>query len=161
MATNPSNIFDTAGIRLKEDACVVIVRTAWNAEIVDKLEEGAARVLASHQIRVETVTVPGAVEIGFAIQHHYRSVAHKPDAYIALGCVLRGGTPHFEFVSKAVTDAVNQLNLTLPVPTIFGVLTVDNKQQATERIGGSHGHKGEEAAVTAIHMIHWSSSLKV
>jgi 6,7-dimethyl-8-ribityllumazine synthase len=59
-----------------------------------------------------------------------------------LGCVIRGDTPHFDYVCKAVTDGVVQLNLLLPVPTIFGVLTVDNELQATERIGGKHGHKG-------------------
>jgi 6,7-dimethyl-8-ribityllumazine synthase len=73
-----------------------------------------------------------------------------------LGCVIRGDTPHFDYVCKAVTDGVVQLNLLLPVPTIFGVLTVDNELQATERIGGKHGHKGEEAAVTAIKMINLS-----
>ena len=77
----------------------------------------------------------------------------KPDAFIALACVIRGDTPHFDYVCKAVTDGVVQLNLLLPVPTIFGVLTVDNEDQAKERIGGKHGHKGEEAAVTAVKMI--------
>ncbi len=67
--------------------------------------------------------------------------------------MVRGDTPHFDYVCKAVTDGVVQLNLTLPVPTIFGVLTVDNEEQAKERIGGKHGHKGEEAAITAIKMI--------
>jgi 6,7-dimethyl-8-ribityllumazine synthase len=67
--------------------------------------------------------------------------------------VIRGGTPHFDYVCKAVTDGVTQLNLSLPIPTIFGVLTVDNEEQAKERIGGIHGHKGEEAAVTAVKMI--------
>ena len=66
---------------------------------------------------------------------------------------VRGDTPHFDYVCKAVTDGVVQLNLSLPVPTIFGVLTVDNQQQIDERTGGKHGHKGEEAAVTAIKMI--------
>ena len=84
----------------------------------------------------------------------------KPDAFIALGCVIRGGTPHFEYVCKAVTDGVMQLNLLLPVPTIFGILTVDNEEQAKERIGGIHGHKGEEAAITAIKMISVNQSFK-
>jgi 6,7-dimethyl-8-ribityllumazine synthase len=66
---------------------------------------------------------------------------------------LRGDTPHFEYVCRAVTDGVLQLNLSLPIPTIFGILTVDNQQQADERTGGKHGHKGEEAAVTAMKMI--------
>jgi 6,7-dimethyl-8-ribityllumazine synthase len=67
--------------------------------------------------------------------------------------VVRGDTPHFEYVCKAVTDGVVQLNLSLPIPTIFGVLTVDNQQQIDERTGGVHGHKGEEAAITAMKMI--------
>ena len=82
-----------------------------------------------------------------------RARKKKADAFIALGCVIRGDTPHFDYVCKAVTDGVVQLNLLLPVPTIFGVLTVDNEEQAKERIGGRHGHKGEEAAITAIKMI--------
>ncbi|MBA3675703.1 MAG: 6,7-dimethyl-8-ribityllumazine synthase, partial [Chitinophagaceae bacterium] len=74
-------------------------------------------------------------------------------AFIALGCVLRGDTPHFDYVCKAVTDGVIQLNLSLPVPTIFGVLTVDNDKQALDRVGGVHGNKGEEAAISALKMI--------
>jgi 6,7-dimethyl-8-ribityllumazine synthase len=66
---------------------------------------------------------------------------------------VRGDTPHFDYVCKAVTDGVVQLNLLLPVPVIFGVLTVNNEEQAKERIGGKHGHKGEEAAITALKMI--------
>src|SRR5580658_6149866 len=98
----------------------------------------------------------GAFEIPFGIRaywdvHKYRD--DRPQAFIALGCVLRGDTPHFEYVCRAVTDGILQLNMTLPLPTIFGVLTVDNQQQADERIGGKHGHKGEEAAVTALKMI--------
>lgn len=82
------------------------------------------------------------------------------DAFIALGCVIKGDTPHFEYVCKAVTDGVGTLNLTMPVPTIFGVLTVNDEQQAMERIGGKHGHKGEEAAMTALKMISLLKSLK-
>jgi 6,7-dimethyl-8-ribityllumazine synthase len=66
---------------------------------------------------------------------------------------LRGDTPHFDYVCKAVTDGVLHLNFILPVPTIFGVLTVDNRQQADERIGGVHGNKGEEAAISALKMM--------
>ena len=73
--------------------------------------------------------------------------------FIALGCVLRGDTPHFDYVCKAITDGIVQLNLALPVPTIYGILTVDNQQQIDERTGGKHGHKGKEAAVTALKMI--------
>jgi 6,7-dimethyl-8-ribityllumazine synthase len=115
------------------------------------------RVLEKQQLqKIRVVTVPGAVEIPFGIKSYWeanRYWEYKPHAFIALGCVLRGDTPHFDYVCKAVTDGVLQLNLQLPVPTIFGVLTVDNQQQADERIGGKHGHKGEEAAITAIKMM--------
>ena len=87
------------------------------------------------------------------VWEHYKDKDEKPEAIIAFGAVIRGGTPHFDFVSKAVTDGILQLNLTLPIPVIFGVLTLDNEAQAWERLGGGHGHKGEEAAVTALKMI--------
>jgi 6,7-dimethyl-8-ribityllumazine synthase len=74
--------------------------------------------------------------------------------------VIRGDTPHFDYVCKAITDGVVHLNMHLPVPTIFGVLTVENEQQAKERIGGKHGHKGEEAGITAIKMISLVRSFK-
>jgi 6,7-dimethyl-8-ribityllumazine synthase len=105
--------------------------------------------------KITTITVPGAFEIPFAIKRFWDSRGKKkrPDAFIALGCVIRGDTPHFDYICKAVTDGVVQLNLSLPVPVIFGVLTVDNEEQAKERIGGKHGHKGEEAAITALKML--------
>lgn len=144
-----------AGI-LKKSACVVLVKTEWNSAIVDELENGCREKLAVYKIKkVITITVPGAFEIAFAIKNYWENAGKKkkPDAFIALGCVIRGDTPHFDYICRAVTDGVVQLNLLLPVPTIFGVLTVDNEEQAKERIGGKHGHKGEEAAVTAIKMM--------
>ncbi|HMO32429.1 MAG TPA: 6,7-dimethyl-8-ribityllumazine synthase [Lacibacter sp.] len=135
-------------------ACIVLVATEWNATIVQELEQGCRRVLAQYGVgKVETLLVPGAVEIPFAVQRHAALPGKPADAYITLGCVIRGDTPHFEYVCRSVTDGVSQLNLRLPVPVIFGVLTVENEQQALERIGGRHGHKGEEAAITALKMI--------
>jgi 6,7-dimethyl-8-ribityllumazine synthase len=145
-------------------ACVVIVKTEWNSAIVDELENGARKVLANKGVaNVITITVPGAVEIPFAIKSYWEVTKYKdvkPGAFIALGTVIRGDTPHFDYVCKAVTDGVTQLNLQLPVPTIFGVLTVDNDQQAKDRIGGKHGHKGEEAGITALKMISLVNSFK-
>jgi 6,7-dimethyl-8-ribityllumazine synthase len=141
---------------LNKDACIVLVKTEWNEAIVDQLERGCIAVLEKQGVKkIVVVTVPGAFEIPFAIKNYWERSGKKkrPDAFIALGCVIRGDTPHFDYVSKAITDGVLQLNLLLPVPTIFGVLTVDNEQQATERIGGKHGHKGEEAGMTALKMI--------
>lgn len=144
-----------AGIH-KKNACIVLVKTEWNAAIVDELEKGCREKLEVYKVKkIITITVPGAFEIPFAIKNYWVKTdkKKKPDAFVALGCVIRGDTPHFDYVCKAVTDGVIQLNLSLPVPTIFGVLTVDNELQAKERIGGKHGHKGEEAAITAIKMI--------
>lgn len=156
-ATGNNTLFNNTTGTLPKGACVVMVRTEWNAPIVDKLQEGCARLLAAHQVHnVKVLTVPGAFEIPFAIKSYWEAVRETtaaPHAFIALGCVLRGGTPHFEYVCDAVTSGIAQLNLQLPVPTIFGVLTLDTQQQADERTGGVHGHKGEEAAITAVKMM--------
>jgi 6,7-dimethyl-8-ribityllumazine synthase len=156
MSVNSSNLYNTTGIQLPKGACVVIVRTEWNSAIVDKLEEGSRKILDVHKVPYTILTVPGAFEISFVVKAYWeehKDKNNKPFAFITLGCVLRGDTPHFDYVCKAVTDGVVQLNLSLPVPTIFGILTVDNQQQADERIGGKHGNKGEEAANTALKMI--------
>lgn len=157
-----SQLIQTAAGILNRDACIVLIKTEWNAAIVDELERGCLRIFAQDkQVTTVTLTVPGAVEIPFIIQRYYKekTVAFRPDAFIALGCVVRGDTPHFEYVCETVTEGVLQLNLTLPVPVVFGVLTVNNEQQAIERIGGSHGHKGEEAALTALKMIALNRSI--
>jgi 6,7-dimethyl-8-ribityllumazine synthase len=160
-----SNLFKPgAGILNVRDACVVIVRTEWNADIVDALEKGCLDALREAEVKnYLVVSVPGAFEIPFGIKaywenHKYRD--DRPSIFIALGCVLRGDTPHFDYVCKAVTDGVVQLNMILPVPTIFGVLTVDNQQQAHDRIGGRQGNKGREAAMTALKMITLIKSFK-
>ena len=141
------------GIPEIKDAFVVIVKTEWNEAVVNKLEAGAKKILKQHQVKYATIVVPGAVEIPFAVKQHYAFSAKMPDAYITLGAVIQGDTPHFDFVCKLVTDGVLQLNLSLDVPVVFGVLTVLNQQQLLDRIGGTHGHKGEEAAITALKMI--------
>ena len=157
MALPGSNLLQIdKGTRQLAGAFIVLVKTEWNNAIVDQLEKGCVEVLQKNKVKkIETVTVPGAVEIPFGIKSFWDNIGKKkkPDAFIALGCVIRGGTPHFDYVCKAVTDGVVQLNLILPVPTIFGVLTVDNEAQALDRTGGHHGHKGEEAAATALKMI--------
>ena len=157
-----SNLYNTTGIRLPMGACVVIVRTEWNAAIIDKLEEGSKKILDANKVIYKIIIVPGAFEIPFAVKTYWdkhKDKKDKPFAFITLGCVLRGDTPHFDYVCKAVTDGVVQLNLSLPVPTIFGVLTIDNQEQADERTGGKHGNKGEEAAITALKMI--SQNIKI
>lgn len=151
-----SNLYQSAAGILPEDACVVIVRTEWNAAIVDKLEDGCRRILEENKVDFHVITVPGAFEVPFGISGYWNAhlqPGNLPDAFIALACVIRGDTPHFDYVCKGITDGIVQLNLTLPVPSVFGVLTVDTNEQALERVGGIHGHKGEEAAITALKMI--------
>jgi 6,7-dimethyl-8-ribityllumazine synthase len=155
-----SNLFkEIEGIQQLKDALVVLVKTEWNADIVDELEAGCQKILNEYKVRTKTLVVPGAVEIPFAIQQCYAQ-SKLPLAFIALACVIRGDTPHFDYVCQSITAGVSQLNLSMPVPTIFGVLTVNNIEQAKERIGGQHGHKGEEAAITALKMIILNNKLK-
>ncbi len=148
------------GIPAITDAFVVIVRTEWNDSIVSRLEKGCRSIFKAHGIKLKVLTVPGAVEIPFAVKAYAESNERPADAFIALGTVIRGDTPHFDYVCKAVTDGILSLNMVLNVPVIFGVLTVENEQQAIDRVGGKHGHKGEEAAIAAIKMIALNRSLK-
>ena len=156
MSISTANISDTTGIRIPKGACVVLVRTDWNSPIVDELEKGCLAVLAENQVNHTVVRVPGAFEIPFAIKNYWdghKYTDQKPSAFIALGCIIKGDTPHFDYVCKGITDGIMQLNLSIPVPSIFGVLTVNTREQALERLGGVHGHKGREAAATALKMI--------
>ena len=160
---NHSNLYELDAGILPRDACVVIVRTEWNAAIVDELEKGCRKILNEYKVStIQTLMVPGAFEIPFGVKRYWDAQykGDRPLAFVTLGCVMRGGTPHFEYVCQAVTNGVLQLNLSLPVPVIFGVLTVDNQSQAEERIGGKHGHKGEEAAITALKMIAFTHQVR-
>ena len=159
MAT-PGNTSLSKGIPKIQDAFVVIVRTEWNDDLVSKLEAGCKKLLKQNSVKYKVISVPGAVEIPFAIKAHAENAQKSADAFIALGMVIRGDTPHFDYVCKAITDGVVSLNMVLDVPTIFGVLTVENEQQAIDRVGGKHGLKGEEATITAIKMIALNRSLR-
>lgn len=157
MAIPSQNLYQINTSILPRDACIVIVHTQWNPVIVSGLMDGCITTLKEYEFNnYKIVKVPGAFEIPFGIKSFWQkheSKFEKPQCFIALGCVLRGETPHFDYISKAVTDGIMMLNLSLPVPTIFGVLTVDNQKQAEDRIGGAHGHKGKEAALTALKMM--------
>lgn len=156
MSQNSSGLLDTQMLAGLTAAKVAIVYTEWNDKIVGALVEGCERVLQQFNATITyNAAVPGAFELPFACKQIWE---HNKDteAIIAFGTVIRGGTPHFDYVCKAVTDGIVQLNLTLPVPVIFGVLTLDTEAQAWERLGGPHGHKGEEAALTALKMIQFN-----
>ncbi|MBZ0098482.1 MAG: 6,7-dimethyl-8-ribityllumazine synthase [Taibaiella sp.] len=155
-----TSLLDTTALAATQRARVAIVFTEWNEKIVGEQIAGAERILQQHgAILTGKYAVPGSFELPFACRHIYETTKRKdnaPEAIIAFGAVIRGGTPHFEYVCKAVTEGITQLNVTLPVPVIFGVLTLDTVEQAWERLGGPHGHKGEEAAITALKMIQFT-----
>ena len=138
-----------------------VVVSEWNSAITEKLLEGACDTLEKHGVLhndVHVFRVPGSFELTFGAQQvaKYCDV----DAVIVLGCVVRGDTPHFDYVCEGVTDGVTMLNATQDTPVIFGLLTTENMQQAEDRAGGKHGNKGDESAITAIKMIDFICKLK-
>ena len=138
---------DGQGLRV----CIVVAR--WNEFVTRKLLEGAESCLGERGVAPEDVTVawvPGAFEIPTAANWAARS--GKFDAVICIGAVIRGDTAHFEYVAGGATDGIGATARETGVPVIFGVLTVDNVEQALSRAGGKDGHKGEEAAQAAIEM---------
>lgn len=152
------NLYQTNNLQVTTSQ-VVLIYTEWNESIIHGLMEGAKRILAQYpQVTVTTLQVPGAVEISFAVAECHRTL--KADAYIAFGCVIRGETPHFDYVCESVTQGITHLNVTIESPVIYGILTVNNEEQALERIGGKHGHKGEEAAIAALKMISFKQRLR-
>lgn len=158
LSAHSPSLSDTSVLENLKEPRLAVVYTEWNDAIVAEQRAGVARIAAQHGARiVAEAAVPGSFELPFGVRQLLRRFKGKkqerPEAIIALGAVIRGGTPHFEYVCQAVTSGILQLNLTEKVPVIFGVLTLDTLEQAWERLGGSHGHKGEEAALTALKMI--------
>lgn len=156
-----STILNTQGaelsipeIRDKNNFGVAIVTADWNRNVNDRLLAGAIDVFEKAGLKseqVEQFRVPGAVELVYASARLIKSP--KPySAIIAIGTVIRGDTPHFDYVCSQAADGICRLNCLGETPVIFGVLTVNDLQQALDRAGGSLGNKGAEAAVAAIEM---------
>lgn len=143
----------TALPRLK-DLRVAIVTAQWNGHITSALASGAKACFKAYGMDAADYPefhVPGAVELTFAASKLIEAEAF--DAIIVLGCVIRGGTPHFDYVCQSVTQGITHLNAECDIPVIFGVLTVDTESDAIDRAGGTMGNKGYEAAETAIQMV--------
>jgi 6,7-dimethyl-8-ribityllumazine synthase len=134
---------DASGLR------VVVIAGTWHEVITDGLIAGAERTLESSGASWQLVRVPGSFELAVAAQTAFAAGA---DAVVALGVIIRGGTPHFDFVSSAATDGLTRVALDAGKPVGFGVLTLDDEQQGLDRAGlpGSHEDKGAEAADAAI-----------
>lgn len=136
------------------DARIAVLAARFNDEIVDELLRGCLRRLKSAGIdgaRVRVERVPGAFELPIAAKLAAQS--REFSAIICLGAVIRGETPHFDFVAGEAARGIQQVAIELSIPIIFGVLTTENEEQARQRIGGSHGHAGERAAEAAMEMI--------
>ena len=146
---NPENVPDASGMRF------AIIISEWNPAVTEKLKEGAYNTFLKHGTKPENIRVvyvPGSFELVYATKRIMGSL--RPDAIIGLGCVIRGDTPHFDYVCSGVTQGFAQLNAEGDIPCIFGLLTTDTLQQAADRSGGKCGNKGDEAAITAIKMAH-------
>jgi 6,7-dimethyl-8-ribityllumazine synthase len=132
---------------------IAVVTAMWNGEITSRLKSGAIETLAKSGIPIKNITawdVPGSYELIYAAN----KLAHEGmDAIICIGVVIKGETPHFNFICDAVANGISQITIEQNIPIGFGVLTTSNKQQAIERAGGDHGHKGEEAAWTVLKLL--------
>jgi 6,7-dimethyl-8-ribityllumazine synthase len=135
-----------------------VVTARFNSEITEKLEEGALAFLDEIGADVFAVRVPGAVEIALAAQALFDY--QKVDGVVVLGAVIRGETTHYEEVCRSVERNCSRLMLDHKKPVGFGVLTVENEEQAIERVGGKHGHKGAEAAQVVVEMIGLLTEIK-
>lgn len=137
-----------------------IVVSEWNGNITNKLLEGAVNTLKKHGALQENIlvkTVPGSFELTYGANQMLENC--DLDAVIVLGCVIKGSTPHFDYVCMGVTQGVTQLNTTSDIPVIYGLITTLNMKQAEDRCGGKLGNKGDECAITAIKMIDFAWSL--
>lgn len=131
-----------------------IVTAEWNYPITNHLREGALKVLDDHGVSSDQmldIWVPGSFELPLGAQ--YLAEEKLVDAVICIGCLVRGDTPHFEYISQAASHHIAQLNLKYNLPIVFGVLTVDKQEQAEARAWGELGNKGKEFAYTALRMV--------
>jgi len=155
MATQLKNLSDFSNTVIPDASpySFGIVVAEWNAEVTHALYEGAYQSLINNGALTEnihTYAVPGSFELTSGADILLKS--KNLDAVICLGCVIQGETRHFDFICQAVANGITNVSVKYEKPVIFGVLTTDNLQQATDRAGGKHGNKGDEAAITAIKM---------
>lgn len=160
MSSNINNLPTPFNADVEGDIRIAIITAEWNSKITDALTDGCIKTLTKYNVSEDSIDVfhvPGAIELTFGASAAIETGAY--DVVIVFGCVIRGGTPHFDYVCQSVTQGVTQLNADCDIPVIFGVLTVDDEQQALDRIGGKHGHKGEEAAEAALKMYRFTREI--
>lgn len=156
MATEMHNLsaYDASVVADGKGRKVGILYAEWNSEITYALRDGAVKTLIDNGVNCEDIdvkSVPGSWELIFGAAQMVKS--GKYDSVIAIGCVIRGDTPHFDYICEGVTAGLSKLNVEYDVPVIFGLITTNNLLQAQERSGGRLGNKGDECAVTALQMM--------
>ena len=145
--------YDTQSVPDASNMCFGIVVAEWNPEITDALLDGAVKTLEKHGTLPENIhikTVPGSFELIYGAQQMTKNDGF--DAVIILGSVIRGETPHFDYICEGVTYGIAHINATQNIPVIYGLLTTNDLQQAKDRSGGRLGNKGDECAIDAIKM---------
>ncbi len=155
MATDLKNLsdYDPNAVPPADGFKFGIVVSEWNYEITKSLSDAACNTLIKNGVPEKSILkkfVPGSFELTLGAQ--FMAEYCEVDAIICVGCVIRGETPHFDYICEGVTHGITELNLTYNIPFIFSVLTTNNLQQAKDRAGGKYGNKGDEAAITAIKM---------
>lgn len=161
MASNQHNLPNPFNAEIDGDVRVAVIAAEWNSHITGPLADSCIKTLVAHGVdddMIDLFHVPGAVELTYAASSVIETGAF--DVVIVFGCVIRGGTPHFDYVCQSVTQGVTHLNAECDIPVIFGVLTVDTEQDAIERTGGVHGDKGAEAAEAALRMVQFAREVK-
>lgn len=156
MASSIKNLSDYSNknvIDISEKTFAIVV-SEWNEEVTEALYNGAYKTLLDNgakEANIVRVDVPGSFELSLGAQ----KLAQREDidAVICLGCVVQGETKHFDFICEAVAHGITNVSLKYDKPVIFGVLTPNTQEQATDRAGGKHGNKGDEAAITAVKML--------
>jgi 6,7-dimethyl-8-ribityllumazine synthase len=162
MATALHNLSDYDSERMPsaEGMRFGIVTSEWNSEITGALLNGAYETLLKQGARKEDIcmmSVPGSFELVYGAARMVQS--GRFDAVIAIGCVIRGDTPHFDYICQGTTQGLAELNREARVPVIYGLLTCNDMEQAEMRSGGMLGNKGDECAVTAIKMVDFTRRL--
>lgn len=152
--------FDSSTLPDASDMRFGIVVSEWNDNITLPLLNGAVQALTENGVPEDQIfiqTVPGSFELTYGAAQMAKEL--DVDAVIAIGCVVRGETPHFDYICQGVTNGISYLNATGNVPVIFSLLTTNDMQQAIDRSGGKYGNKGTEGAITAIKMVQMRRNL--
>ena len=164
MATALHNLsgYDANNMPDASDMSIGIVVSEWNPDVTERLKNGVIETLKRLGVKDENrvvAYVPGSFELIYGAARMAQSM--HVDAVIVLGCVVKGDTPHFDYVCSGVTQGIADLNQQGTIPFIFGLLTTDNMKQALDRAGGIHGNKGDEAAVTAVKMVQFAGKFAI